>query len=644
MAKTAFCPSCGAPVSFKAAASVYAVCEFCRSTLVRQDEGVKNIGRMAELLEDDTPLQLGSEGRFRNLHFAIVGRIQLKYSAGLWNEWHLLLDDGRSAWLSGAGGEYTVTMQVPVTETLPAFAALQPGAAVTLRGRPFTVTDLETARCVAGAGELPFKVDAGYDVDAADLRADGRFASIDYSETPPLVFMGEAVAYADLKLTNLRERGGQPDIGTPLAKGQVKAFACPKCGAPLAVHAQQIEVVVCDSCGVSVDAQDPNYRIIAAAAQAMRVDPLLPLGSKGKLGGSEWQTLGFMRRQVVVEGLAYPWSEYLLHNEQGEFAWLVEYNGHWSYVRSISDIPKTGASPAPIAWWQHESFKHFQSATAEVTYVVGEFYWQVKVGEQVRANDYVAPPRMLSEERGDKEITWSVGVYTEPEEVWQAFGLKGAPPPRIGVGACQPNPHSEPLRRTWRLFWKASALALLVQLGFLVFSAGATVARDTLVFRPGANEAVNTQPFVLAKPVRNLVVFQHTDLDNGWLSLDMTLVDQQSGAAIHVNRELSHYHGVDDGESWSEGDRDDSVNFGPLPPGTYYLAVDGETAADGPRIADTVQVVRDKAGWTNYVLLQIFLTLFPIAALWRRHSFETRRWADSDHAPADSGSGGGDDD
>ena len=33
--KTAHCPSCGAPVAFKSTASVYAVCEFCRSTLLR---------------------------------------------------------------------------------------------------------------------------------------------------------------------------------------------------------------------------------------------------------------------------------------------------------------------------------------------------------------------------------------------------------------------------------------------------------------------------------------------------------------------------------------------------------------------------------------------------------------------------------
>jgi hypothetical protein len=37
---------------------------------------------------------------------------------------------------------------------------------------------------------------------------DGRFATIDYSEDPPLLFTGEAVEFDDLKLRSLREFEG----------------------------------------------------------------------------------------------------------------------------------------------------------------------------------------------------------------------------------------------------------------------------------------------------------------------------------------------------------------------------------------------------------------------------------------------------
>jgi hypothetical protein len=43
----------------------------------------------------------------------------------------------------------------------------------------------------------------------ADLRTeDGRFATLDYSEDPPLLFMGETVDFASLQLRNLRQFEG----------------------------------------------------------------------------------------------------------------------------------------------------------------------------------------------------------------------------------------------------------------------------------------------------------------------------------------------------------------------------------------------------------------------------------------------------
>ena len=95
MAFSANCPACGAPVVFRSSVSFHVVCEFCRSTLVRHGGNLENLGKMADLLEDASPIQLATEGSYRGVHFAVVGRIQLRYTAGIWNEWYLLLKNDK---------------------------------------------------------------------------------------------------------------------------------------------------------------------------------------------------------------------------------------------------------------------------------------------------------------------------------------------------------------------------------------------------------------------------------------------------------------------------------------------------------------------------------------------------------------------
>ena len=634
--KTASCPSCGAPVSFRSAASVYAVCEFCRSTLLRQGEDLENLGRMADLLEDASLIQIGTEGKFRGQHFGVIGRIQLQHESGLWNEWHILFDDGRNAWLSEAGGEYVVSAQVVVNEAIPAFEILLPETVVTLAGRSFSVTDLETARCIAGQGELPFKVEAGYDVNTADLRSQDRFLTIDYSETPPLVFVGHPTPYKDLNLANLRDvpdpaQGGAPNI-------QARAFNCPHCAAPLTIHSSAIESLGCESCGSIIGVENENLKLLARAAQTVHEVPTLPLGSKGVLHGVEWEIIGFLKRRTTVGGVDYDWAEYLLFSAGEGFAWLVEDQGHWNYARTVSEIPRVSRGTEKFKY-QGSDFRRFNAGEAEVVYVVGEFYWRVSVGERCETEDFISPPLMLSREVSQKEVTWSQGEYLDAETLVAAFRPKQPLPRAIGVYANQPNPGEERHRRVCSMFWKWALLATVVQLAFIFLGAANVVLQHKLVFAPTQDEVTVTTPeFVLKSRARTLHVRHKTDIDNNWLSLTTTLIDKGTGQAWLGMQEIEHYSGVDDGESWAEGSKGDEIVFKAIPPGTYYLAIDYELGSDRrARVVDSLEIVRNAPGWSNYVLVMIFLAAFPLFSRWRRNAFETRRWNESGLVADDSG-------
>jgi len=644
VALTASCPSCGAPVVFKSASSVFAVCEYCQSTLVRHDQALEDIGKMAALVEDRSPLQLGAEGSYKGVHFALIGRIQVKYSQGYWNEWHLLFDDMRTGWLSEAGGEYVLTFAQYVPDQLPQFAELKIGQRFVLASQTWTVSNIEKAECVAGQGELPFKVGAGYPLAAVDLRNGANFATLDYSETPPLLFVGAAVEFKSLKMNNLRE-----GMAIPTATVEAQVFRCPSCGAPMQARSKDILAVGCATCGAVIDTADPNHRVLTTALgmRDEKYTPRIPLGSKGTLEGKPVEVIGFLVRQSKSDGIAYDWREYLLAGENGTYRWLTEYNGHWNVVDVLSNPPRTsGIIEIDNVQYGGQSFRHFATTpVAEVIQVAGEFTWRVRRGETCRVLDYVAPPLMLSRESTENEQTWSLGTYVAPEAIAEAFKLGGRMIAPVGVYANQPNPWAETRGRVFKLFGKLALAAIVLQLFFAFIAGGKTLLRQDIVLSPQmAEDTVVTREFEVSGKPRKIAVRNSTSLDNNWIGLDLMLVNKASGQAWPATRELAYYYGNDGGESWSEGNRDDEVVFLDIPPGTYYVTVDPDIAPEKPvPVRDTIEVRSGGAGWSNFVIVMLFLAVFPLFTYLRHAAFEAGRWAESDHAPASSGDSDGDD-
>jgi hypothetical protein len=203
------CPNCGAEINFRWSSAVQTTCPFCKSILVRHDVDLKRVGVIGDLPASTSAIQLGTEGRYKGTRFTVVGRIIYQYERGCWNEWHLRLDDDTSAWLSDAVGEYAISRQLEKHPPLLKAEDIHVGQPFRFDDTTFTISTLTHAHYGGVEGELPFEYWDKTDILFADLQSEsGRFATIDYSDAEPLLFVGEYQEFDQLQFSNLREIEG----------------------------------------------------------------------------------------------------------------------------------------------------------------------------------------------------------------------------------------------------------------------------------------------------------------------------------------------------------------------------------------------------------------------------------------------------
>ena len=214
MAVKTNCPACGAEIIFKSGSSVVVVCDYCHSVVARTDRALEDLGRVADVIESASPLNLGVHGVFRGSAFELVGRAQLAHPlGGMWDEWYAAFADGQWGWLAEAQGRFYLTFQQPEQTGLPAFDALEVGRAVPglVAPVPLVVAEKGAARMLAAAGEIPYRLVPGATYPYADLSGQGGiFATIDYGEQPPLLFVGRETTLAELGIVETRARESAP--------------------------------------------------------------------------------------------------------------------------------------------------------------------------------------------------------------------------------------------------------------------------------------------------------------------------------------------------------------------------------------------------------------------------------------------------
>ncbi|UUL81858.1 DUF4178 domain-containing protein [Sphingomonas qomolangmaensis] len=439
-----------------------------------------------------------------------------------------------------------------------------------------------------------------------------------------------------------------------------KALGCPSCGGTLAVRAAGYTVTIaCQYCSSILDVSQPQVKLVTQYHEAAaRLE--IPLGTRGTLRGVEWEAIGYLARS---ERGQYGWEEYLLFNPYHGYRWLIANRGGWSFGELLTVVPGHEGG-ITLDGKRYKPF--FADGTAQVDYVVGEFYWRVKRGETVRTDDWVRPGFMLSREADDREVSWSLSELLDPKEM-KAFGVTANPSPSPPLPH-QPSPHVGWLKQGLVV----ALLAIAVLLGVAIFSGGGgTVFTGTApIAADGSEQEATLGPFTLARARQGVKIETRVPaLSNGWVDINYALVSRADQKAYTASKAAEAYSGRDTDGSWSEGSRSTGASFAAVPAGTYDLIVSyrgnvwvdptaplnggsnpgdffggGGAAAPQPAAPDwrrdggeppQLQIeVRTTRFQGGVLVLALFLIAIPLLiGLIRHAAFESARSGESDFAP-----------
>ncbi|MFY0535113.1 hypothetical protein [Nannocystis pusilla] len=241
--------------------------------------------------------------------------------------------------------------------------------------------------------------------------------------------------------------------------------------------------------------------------------------------------------------------------------------------------------------------------------------------------------------------------HLEAAEVWRAFERPGKPPKQKGVGMLAHNHWREQARSLW-----LSCLVLLVAWYFAVqYVSGSASEREVFQATDLRFDSVLSQEVTIGEPGSSTTVeisFTAYPLDNSWAFAEVVLIPIDGEEAIGLGMEASSYSGFEDGESWSEGDRQVDHVLGRVAGGRYLLQVTPERDTSalaendplglrlgtfgpfGVRSPDTWAFrVREDVFLTRYATLPVPIILgFPLLAWLLGRRRERKRWANSDHS------------
>lgn len=195
------CPNCGDRIDPRVAGFRQVVCGSCGTTLLIEDEAVRQAGQAGVMHEVPMPFGLGDRVQAAGRSYDILGHARYSYGRGWWDEFQAVDDTGARVWIAVDEGDIAIQTPMEDDDRPTAFSPPALGARVMLGGVPFHVREVDRAECIAirGGFDEPLAVGETYDfVNCSAL--DGRILSGEFWTNWSAWFLGHWVDPFDVRV------------------------------------------------------------------------------------------------------------------------------------------------------------------------------------------------------------------------------------------------------------------------------------------------------------------------------------------------------------------------------------------------------------------------------------------------------------
>jgi hypothetical protein len=630
------CPECGASHTLRNPGITVLVCEFCSTTIYREEAGLR-AGSKSILGEPPSGLNIADEGKIRGQRIVLWGRAEfqvfkevggIQKSTAIFEEWYVEDEKGESCWLVEDAKTYSLVREID--EDIEGVGPdLKAGEILRFEDQDFMVDEVGRAKCLGGQGQLPRTIQVGEEyiyVDATEVNGT-RSLSLEFSpdDPEPDVFLGEHLTFDELQFD-------RSDWNFPTRTEKATSLKCPSCDAQIefAPQGDPLRTLGCSFCNSVLELDGKQAKVLGRNPGNTPAHFPFKIGTKGHFQGADYEIVGRCR---YSEEQIYFTDEYLLWNEEAGYLWLESYERDFQVLRPTKQGPEkssmTGLAPKDkIEIIPGDTFRFYESGTVKLIYVDGALPWLAELGERSKYWDFIKPPKVYSMEQTGDELERFIGHHVAPEEVYAAFAPKEFVPEPRQKAPTRLNPIQG---RHWLYGWVFFFFALgncIVGIpnheGEGIGVSSFPVDRYDAQTRLFSGEHVSSV-FTVPTHADVLSIRVSSGVYNSWTFVSYALVDEAGKTLLGGGTsEVSYYHGGRGEDAWSEGSGENHLRFKAPPPGSYRLMLEGEAAHLTSVVARVF--VNSRTGLLN-VYLGVLMLLYMAYVIVRYRHFESKRWA-----------------